>query len=490
MTSGAARKEAEEQPIEPNRDRVRGRGDRPCRRGGGGVGRGRRPRRAVRVRSRRTRGTVRARRRGSASAGSPASGPTTRRWRSPFSRSSPTGDADPEAIGTEMVRWYASGPRDVGDQTRAVLGDAPATHSSPRAAAETFQQRRPDAAGNGALMRTGPVALAALGDREAVARLATAVAELTHPHPDSVEACVLWSLAIERAITTARPGRAVRLVAAVAAGARPRRSPAVAISGASRIYERGRRRPGAPPPQQRVGRRRVPGGARGHHGDRRRALRLPLRPPHRGAAASRPCRWRHRHRRRHRRVAARGAVGATAVPLTWRGGSTAGGSTVNRRSTPPTSTRWPASPSATAVPTRNGWPGVAHLDYGTMPAALRRARRRLVRQRRRHPLTPSTVVPPSSCRCAGWARLTYRTTSSTTPSASSTRPPPTTRTPPSFSSTPPERSASSPQPASGCSPTASRAEHRAPSMAAAYLISRGVDVETAIAEPATPSAAS
>ena len=34
----------------------------------------------------------------------------------------------------------------------------------------------------------------------------TSVASLTHPHPDSVDACVLWSLAIERAITTAAAG--------------------------------------------------------------------------------------------------------------------------------------------------------------------------------------------------------------------------------------------------------------------------------------------
>ena len=70
-------------------------------------------------------------------------------------------------------------------------------------AAEAYQQRNPDAAGNGALMRTGPVALAHLGDRDAVAGLAASVASLTHPHPDSVDACVLWSLAIERAIMTA-----------------------------------------------------------------------------------------------------------------------------------------------------------------------------------------------------------------------------------------------------------------------------------------------
>src|SRR5262245_18303924 len=34
------------------------------------------------------------------------------------------GASDAEAIGTEMVRWYASHPRDVGNQTRSVLSAA------------------------------------------------------------------------------------------------------------------------------------------------------------------------------------------------------------------------------------------------------------------------------------------------------------------------------------------------------------------------------
>ena len=48
-------------------------------------------------------------------------------------------------------------------------------------------------------MRTGPVALSALGDRVLVAQNAEAIAALTHAHPDSTAACVLWSLAIEEA---------------------------------------------------------------------------------------------------------------------------------------------------------------------------------------------------------------------------------------------------------------------------------------------------
>ena len=71
--------------------------------------------------------------------------------------------------------------------------------------AVAFMDANPEAAGNGALMRTAPVALTALYDRADIARLAGSVASLTHAHPDSVAACVLWSLAIQEAITTAEP---------------------------------------------------------------------------------------------------------------------------------------------------------------------------------------------------------------------------------------------------------------------------------------------
>ena len=112
------------------------------------------------------------------------------------------GSTDTEAMGRAMVRWSESGPVDVGNQTRAVLGDAASRGIGASEAAFAYQEQNPEAAGNGALMRTGPVALAHLGDRDAVAALAASVASLTHPHPASVEACVLWSLAIEQAVMT------------------------------------------------------------------------------------------------------------------------------------------------------------------------------------------------------------------------------------------------------------------------------------------------
>ena len=74
-----------------------------------------------------------------------------------------------------------------------------------RAAAWTYFGRNPrGAAGNGSLMRTAPVALAHLGDDVAIARAAVEVSGLTHGDPLAGEACVLWCIAIDRAIGSGR----------------------------------------------------------------------------------------------------------------------------------------------------------------------------------------------------------------------------------------------------------------------------------------------
>lgn len=109
----------------------------------------------------------------------------------------------PEAVEAAFRAWYDSGPADVGIQTRAVLGS---TGSLSEAAARISAQRPDRSAGNGSLMRTGPVALIALGDRARIATYAAAVSELTHPDRDCVDACVLWSLAIDDAIRNAPGG--------------------------------------------------------------------------------------------------------------------------------------------------------------------------------------------------------------------------------------------------------------------------------------------
>ena len=128
-----------------------------------------------------------------------------------------TGSSDLDAIASNFLAWYQAGPVDVGNQTSSVLGSA-AIPQDLAVVAVAFMDANPEAAGNGALMRTAPVALAALDDRTEIAGLAGSIASLTHAHPDSVAACVLWSLAIQQAITTAEPDQVFDWEAAVRNG--------------------------------------------------------------------------------------------------------------------------------------------------------------------------------------------------------------------------------------------------------------------------------
>jgi ADP-ribosylglycohydrolase len=104
-------------------------------------------------------------------------------------------------VGERFVEWYRSSPSDVGVHTRTVLERAERGQSITDAANEV-QALNPTSAGNGSLMRTGPVALAHLGDREALVSTARAMSSLTHPSELCAEACVLWTLAIDHAIRT------------------------------------------------------------------------------------------------------------------------------------------------------------------------------------------------------------------------------------------------------------------------------------------------
>jgi ADP-ribosyl-[dinitrogen reductase] hydrolase len=116
-----------------------------------------------------------------------------------IARVTATGSTDVTAIGAQFLEWYASGPRDVGMTTRAALGAVEGAGALTAAAARHYEATG-RGAGNGSLMRTAPVALAHLGDDPAIARLATDVSLLTHGDPLAAEACVLWSIAIDRAV--------------------------------------------------------------------------------------------------------------------------------------------------------------------------------------------------------------------------------------------------------------------------------------------------
>ena len=110
-----------------------------------------------------------------------------------------------------VQRWieWMNDAKDVGNQTSAVLGEVELAARDDfyrlDIAAETpareFQERFPDAAGNGSLMRTAPYGLVGQ-DLEYVAMTAAGQSELTHPHHDTMAACAIWSAAISHAVDT------------------------------------------------------------------------------------------------------------------------------------------------------------------------------------------------------------------------------------------------------------------------------------------------
>lgn len=113
-----------------------------------------------------------------------------------------------DEIAEGFLRWYDSSPPDIGIQTSAVLGatrrrlHAGETGASRVMREESFAYaaRHAHSAGNGALMRTAPVALAHLRDRDRLSRAARLVAELTHADPLAGDSCVLWCEAIRVAV--------------------------------------------------------------------------------------------------------------------------------------------------------------------------------------------------------------------------------------------------------------------------------------------------
>jgi ADP-ribosyl-[dinitrogen reductase] hydrolase len=110
------------------------------------------------------------------------------------------GSLDPIAVGQRFLNWYHDHPKDVGVQTSSVLGSVTSPDQLTAAAAERFQRLPNNSAGNGSLMRTAAVALAHLGDDDAIVKSARAISNLTHGDPLAAEACILWCIAIDRAI--------------------------------------------------------------------------------------------------------------------------------------------------------------------------------------------------------------------------------------------------------------------------------------------------
>lgn len=105
-----------------------------------------------------------------------------------------------DEVACNFKDWVQVGPKDIGNQTGTVIRNAEPTAASMTATAAELHARTGHTAGNGSLMRTGPVPLPHLHDADAVVAAAAAVSDLTHADPRAQQACVLWSLAIRHAI--------------------------------------------------------------------------------------------------------------------------------------------------------------------------------------------------------------------------------------------------------------------------------------------------
>ncbi len=114
-----------------------------------------------------------------------------------------TSDKTLDRIGVVWWGW-AKDAKDVGVQTRRVLSEMTRPSAvNLRISAYNVHTETGRSAGNGALMRTPPVALAYLvapNGLERTASAALAVSGLTHFDPDAGDACVVWSLALRSAI--------------------------------------------------------------------------------------------------------------------------------------------------------------------------------------------------------------------------------------------------------------------------------------------------
>ncbi|KII00529.1 crystallin [Streptomonospora alba] len=111
-----------------------------------------------------------------------------------------------DAAAENFLTWRFEGASDIGNQTRAVLGAAAPARGAPgvaeamlAAAHERYDSGVPSA-GNGSLMRTGPVGLCFLDDPQPTADAARLVSRLTHADPLAEEACVLWCEGVRHAV--------------------------------------------------------------------------------------------------------------------------------------------------------------------------------------------------------------------------------------------------------------------------------------------------
>lgn len=103
-------------------------------------------------------------------------------------------DCNPDDIAQRFVSWYEKGGRGIGFTTSRVLWFISQGMKPLDASRIVWDESRQQLAGNGALMRCAPTALARLNDKEKIVSETRAVSEITHFDPRSTESCVFFNL--------------------------------------------------------------------------------------------------------------------------------------------------------------------------------------------------------------------------------------------------------------------------------------------------------
>jgi ADP-ribosyl-[dinitrogen reductase] hydrolase len=109
-----------------------------------------------------------------------------------------------EKVAENFLRWLASKPKDIGNLTRAALGELKRGISPRESGRMAWEQMSQSGAGNGAIMRCTPTALLRPHDREVRVIETIEIARITHFDRRAVEAA-LWLNAMLAAFLTKHP---------------------------------------------------------------------------------------------------------------------------------------------------------------------------------------------------------------------------------------------------------------------------------------------
>jgi len=115
------------------------------------------------------------------------------------------------------LAWLATGPSDVGTQTRLALEEA--RRGTPEAARAVFERRGPEvSAGNGSVMYCSPLGVARARDPERLFVEAPALSALTHWDGRCATACLAVTLAVAALVRGEDPATVVRAAVGAVAG--------------------------------------------------------------------------------------------------------------------------------------------------------------------------------------------------------------------------------------------------------------------------------